>query len=215
MPLTSCFNSRPYCDGRQTRCRWTFSGSFQFTPVLRRATRLRATASMRFIVSIHARLATGDTARRVNPTVHSTFQFTPVLRRATQEEALRKAILCFNSRPSCDGRLSPGPSNAVPGSFNSRPYCDGRHTLQDGAAQVGFQFTPVLRRATRPDIQGPHGRRVSIHARLATGDRGRRPRRSTLCSFNSRPYCDGRRLAHVPNIHRLVSIHARLATGDR
>ena len=54
-----------------------------------------------------------------------------------------------------------------------------------------FQFTPVLRRATRPLIRYKP-REVSIHARLATGDKKR-----------------GEVMVRIK-----VSIHARLATGD-
>ena len=96
---------------------------FQFTPVLRRATR-RVPSTRDFDVSIHARLATGDScsirprARRcfnsrpscdgrhivVDPYANDTFQFTPVLRRATLHRGERIHPRRFNSRPSCDGR---------------------------------------------------------------------------------------------------------------
>ena len=58
--------------------------------------------------------------------------------------------------------------------------------------QYAFQFTPVLRRAT------PGAVRNSSHTR-----------------FNSRPSCDGRRIALIAYAPWIVSIHARLATGDR
>ena len=100
-----------------------------------------------------------------------------------------------------------------------------------------FQFTPVMRRATkqsfatifassfnsrpscdgRPDVPGVPGgrRRVSIHARRATGDSLRAMASTASRCFNSRPSCDGRlgplrRRVDLP----VVSIHARHATGD-
>ena len=60
-----------------------------------------------------------------------------------------------------------------------------------GGLNTGFQFTPVMRRATD---------RGGIASRLA--------------SFNSRPSCDGRRLADRRYCRNPVSIHARHATGD-
>ncbi len=56
-----------------------------------------------------------------------------------------------------------------------------------------FQFTPVLRRATRRDEFWVYIQDVSIHARLATGD--------------------GAMLSIIDRFI-YVSIHARLATGD-
>ena len=55
-----------------------------------------------------------------------------------------------------------------------------------------FQFTPVVRRATRPPLEVHHVDRVSIHARRVTGD-------------NAGP----RRVRD-----HYVSIHARRVTGD-
>ena len=78
-------------------------------------------------VSIHARLATGDLFKMPNIS----------------------ASLCFNSRPSCDGRQPPRHSSAANRRFNSRPSCDGRLPSASRPSSVRpFQFTPVLRRAT-------------------------------------------------------------------
>ena len=97
------FNSRPSCDGRHAPTRSAVSGTrFQFTPVLRRATidinRLAISK-----VSIHARLATGDSPAALEA-APSKFQFTPVLRRATSDRRRDIHPQRFNSRPSCDGR---------------------------------------------------------------------------------------------------------------
>ena len=101
-------------------------------------------------------------------------------------------LSCFNSRPSCDGRL-PRLRRAI------RPYV--------------FQFTPVVRRATsskigpisstcfnsRPSCDGRHRSNggggcggVSIHARRATGDCAILLAIARAPCFNSRPSCDGR-----------------------
>ena len=145
---------------------------FQFTPVLRRATRRRSPLCRQGFVSIHARLATGDTSRSISAP------------RPTR----------FNSRPSCDGRpvaldvvvdallvsiharLATGDSSAQSSAsarscFNSRPSCDGRL----------LAFSQVYT-----------GKPVSIHARLATGDKRRASAILVDGSFNSRPSCDGR-----------------------
>ena len=146
------------------------------------------------MVSIHARLATGDARFRECPLPPP----------------------CFNSRPSCDGRPGQADGQQAGRRFNSRPSCDGRPKVQTNAAEYRlFQFTPVLRRATdetelndllwfvsiharlatgdaRPTVLA-RCMKVSIHARLATGD-ARRTCRGCSCSssFNSRPSCDGR-----------------------
>ena len=122
------------------------------------------------------------------------FQFTPVLRRATLFAAGNLLADSFNSRPSCDGR---------------REY-DGTEE-----AKGVFQFTPVLRRATPVLAHVLVVVDVSIHARLATGDRCSHRRRRAEQRFNSRPSCDGRHeLDEIHYQHIDVSIHARLATGD-
>jgi len=87
---------------------------FQFTPVLRRATATRYISFIRELVSIHARLATGDVAEDCKPSAHRVsiharlatgdasadlpksyegmFQFTPVLRRATALAIVRDDV---------------------------------------------------------------------------------------------------------------------------
>ena len=142
---------------------------FQFTPVMRRATPQR-----------RARIQS------------SRFQFTPVMRRATCGRRDCARTVCFNSRPSCDGRPNVRTPRSWKWRFNSRPSCDGRPAssrvvvssaavsiharhatgdLNDEAARLypSFQFTPVMRRATR-EVRMP-----------SWPDR-----------FNSRPSCDGR-----------------------
>ena len=145
------------------------------------------------------------------------FQFTPVLRRATRPLRHVRPTRCFNSRPSCDGRPAvpfPRRQNAR---FNSRPSCDGRpYQRTTTTVNVKFQFTPVLRRATGHGWQLRRGHGwVSIHARLATGDKFCMDNSSEIQGFNSRPSCDGRpRRPADYVVAALVSIHARLATGD-
>ena len=79
-------------------------------------------------VSIHARLATGDSSAIGLLSNIQGFQFTPALRRATWGR-------------SCGQSQCPG--------FNSRPPCDGRPVVAGQKERVlVFQFTPALRRAT-------------------------------------------------------------------
>ena len=78
-------------------------------------------------VSIHARLATGDAKRR---------------------EVLAQ-FFGFNSRPSCDGRLAALMSpDAIEVSIHAR-LATGDTLHREKLLQNEFQFTPVLRRATR------------------------------------------------------------------
>ena len=149
MPFAdTCFNSRPSCDGRlEVPLQKDLTLWFQFTPVMRRATR----SGCGLVLS-------------------GTFQFTPVMRRATRRTGPCAASRRFNSRPSCDGRLSTYQQSTTWKGFNSRPSCDGR----------------------RRHRHHNDSRRVSIHARHATGD----------------PAAGQYRFAV------LVSIHARHATGD-
>ena len=124
---TTRFNSRPSCDGRPIHSPQGAPGAvsiharlatgdarsrpsatteaFQFTPVLRRAT-VRWTFPWR-----KSEFQFTPVLRRATflvPLLHLeglTFQFTPVLRRATTSARTPHKISCFNSRPSCDGRL--------------------------------------------------------------------------------------------------------------
>ena len=185
---------------------------FQFTPVLRRATKVEVREESR-IVSIHARLATGDTTRIC----------TSIPRR-------------FNSRPSCDGRLGVEKDDIVEAqvSIHARLATGDLRAEAFGFSPV-FQFTPVLRRATstsallRRQVVSIHARlatgdvcfcysvprlSVSIHARLATGDLRAWMIRCRISCFNSRPSCDGRLFGLKSIVIICVSIHARLATGD-
>ena len=236
---TVSIHARLATGDRQTRENAPTTRPFQFTPVLRRATRhwdmlyyrtpcfnSRPSCDGRhggeqpphpLGVSIHARLATGDRVR------HGAFRRRPV---------------------SIHARLATG---------DLEPW----HWR---ATDWRFQFTPVLRRATQAARRLTHKVIVSIHARLATGDRRRSAQRrrahgvsiharlatgdhgrvrqgqvdavsiharlatgdsrsdhtgSPKGSFNSRPSCDGRQGRGVPDAPVcLVSIHARLATGD-
>ena len=122
------------------------------------------------LVSIHARLATGDGLLPALWIGTGTFQFTPVLRRATKQG-------CFFVLPRV------------------------------------FQFTPVLRRATiiRYRIDDLD---VSIHARLATGDDGL-IKGGEIVVFQFTPVLRRATCFVILRIVLiLVSIHARLATGD-
>ena len=78
-----------------------------------------------------------------------------------------------------------------------------------------FQFTPVLRRATCHAVCSSATPSVSIHARLATGDFGRRRfwlRVSVSIHARLATGDRGQLRGRLPR--DMVSIHARLATGD-
>ena len=163
-------------------------------------------------VSIHARLATGDSP----PSLSQEFIEVSIHARLATGDAPTAAcaaVVCFNSRPSCDGRHDPSGYNSMkPVSIHAR-LATGDGQRERWAERQRFQFTPVLRRATHHPGRLQGERRVSIHARLATGDPPPlRPRGA--CGFNSRPSCDGRLEDVVGRPFDDVSIHARLATGD-
>ena len=190
------FNSRPSCDGRR-EC--------------------AASTNIPDCVSIHARHATGDREIRRSIASMNCFNSRPSCdgRRGRRGQGDISPVRfnsrpscdgrlsaydntqgnqCFNSRPSCDGRRRRGPLKTISHySFNSRPSCDGRPEDAELSREIAaFQFTPLMRRATkRPRAIKQRGH-VSIHARHATGDAMSLRRLSRRASFNSRPSCDGR-----------------------
>ena len=145
------------------------------------------------------------------------FQFTPVVRRATKSSPLFTILVCFNSRPSCDGRRRASRRCSGTRWFQFTPVVRrATHTKPRTMQCSVFQFTPVVRRATIPLKSELPSRDVSIHARRATGDRATLRHLHRYARFNSRPSCDGR----PPDPTGIdggggVSIHARRATGDR
>ena len=99
--------------------------------------------------------------------------------------------------------------------FNSRPSRDGRQN--EDVRKLHEGRVSIHARLATGDTSRNHKRRsrsVSIHARLATGDRGPANVSSPCECFNSRPSRDGRPDAATMTNIVLVSIHARLATGD-
>ena len=164
-----CFNSRPSCEGRHRKPRPFPRPSFQFTPLVRGATYdyVARKKSWRFNsrpscegrplvarnddatsgVSIHAPRARGDLPPSIPPPAPA-FQFTPLVRGATAniEEPTKEG---FNSRPSCEGR----PFHR----FEDLPYLVSIHAPRargDLSSLIQrltspFQFTPLVRGATR------------------------------------------------------------------
>ena len=144
--------------------------TFQFTPVMRRATDRCGACRPRKQVSIHARHARATGSWRRSGAAGA-FQFTPVMRRATWPTRSWHGALSFNSRPSCDGRPNASDGGHGLKRFNSRPSCDGRRRGSRFAwVDTAFQFTPVMRRATGSRARHGPVSPVSIHARHATGD---------------------------------------------
>ena len=163
---------------------------FQFTPVMRRATEERSALGALCPVSIHARHATGDKPA-VDELYDTEFQFTPVMRRATSPQREARSPGGFNSRPSCDGRrIAEGLLQGLRVSIHARHATGDDWQIVD-TAEIQFQFTPVMRRATQHLALLIDPEMVSIHARHATGDAWCR-RSSSRSGFNSRPSCDGR-----------------------
>ena len=193
-------------------------GVFQFTPVMRRATRIPPVSRAPCPVSIHARHATGDAYRREivrlygGVSIHARHATGDVFN-LDQIEGLSVSIHARHATGDFHLRRTRLGSPR----FNSRPSCDGRPVLLDG-----------------------HGALldVSIHARHATGDIYYEKCRRRDDSFNSRPSCDGRlwvidtmsppelsfnsrpscdgrhRAVNAVDVAWAVSIHARHATGD-
>ena len=165
------FNSRPSCDGRPFFCpdrprkKW-----FQFTPVVRRATRRDGQAHD--VHRFNSRPSCdGRPVCKGGRRVIVSFNSRPSCDGRPVNFSLCRLVACFNSRPSCDGRLARDAAACVAGRFNSRPSCDGRPVdVGWRIFQSGFNSRPSC--DGRPDkyalISLIH---VSIHARRATGDR--------------------------------------------
>ena len=141
---------------------------FQFTPLMRGATLYTSCRGMD-LVSIHAPHARGDgRVRRLEDAAG--FQFTPLMRGATGRRRCRRGRRRFNSRPSCEGRHAPSPSDRQGDVSIHAPHARG-----DAVSDLGVRLF------------------VSIHAPHARGDA--RTRRSVkLSGFNSRPSCEGRHI---------------------
>ncbi len=145
------FNSRPSCDGRLQPIR---KPRFRRVSIHARLATGDCAARVRHAgngVSIHARLATGDgdSAGRAalrDVSIHA--------RLATGDHMYfvrRSSSRCFNSRPSCDGRLIP----SLPAAWRRDVSIHARLATGDLTSRC-FRFVLWS---------------VSIHARLATGDR--------------------------------------------
>ena len=184
------FNSRPSCEGRL----W------------------RKSSCDRHDVSIHAPHARGDVLHAYER-VAWWFQFTPLMRGATSARSEPHVVSCFNSRPSCEGRLfipvklpavlfqftplmrgatrsSRGPLRSA--RFNSRPSCEGRHTLE--RFRVGMD--------------------VSIHAPHARGDAIVCNSCAIACVSIHAPHARGDSASVYKYYDTAVSLHAPRARGD-
>ena len=211
----SGFNSRPSCDGRRLR----FCNPFAI-----RRFNLRPSCDGRpegggvfgrELVSIHARRATGDKIQGAQALKVFTFQFTPVVRRATPLGLGRfHRTVSIHARRATGDRLAISPVGAAMVSIHARRATGD--SWQGNSNNMGvFQFTPVVRRATRlPGLWG--GWMLRFNSRPSCDGRPRC--RSTLpkkeLCFNSRPSCDGRPCGRTSSRRGTVSIHARRATGD-
>ncbi len=106
--VSGCFNPRPSCEGRQTLQSGSLHASqFQSAPLLRGATEGEEHGAVLFVVSIRAPLARGDPPQRL----------------------MRSLSICFNPRPSCEGRRRLTVGVLSVSSFNPRPSCEGRPAI--------------------------------------------------------------------------------------
>ncbi len=152
-----CFNPRPSCEGRLAETSdLSLFGGFQSAPLLRGATVDHGRLVGEWVVSIRAPLARGDAG--------------------CQNGGMK--IVCFNPRPSCEGRrrmesaifmvlvfqsapllrgatVNTETMTAAEISFNPRPSCEGRPTHgRSCKARPTFQSAPLLRGATSPIVRG-------------------------------------------------------------
>ena len=100
-------------------------------------------------------------------------------------------ITSFNSRPSCEGRLVTLTVDDEHIVSIHAPRARGDLTLLGGLIRKAFQFTPLVRGATKNSVIPPNN-----------------------SSFNSRPSCEGRHFRHFVRVLITVSIHAPRARGD-
>ena len=195
-PLIPLFQSTPpmrRATGQQTAAYQALP--FQSTPPMRRATEPKSHAGCGRDISIHAPHAEGD-SRRSN-TITSIFHFNP--RPPCGGRRFAHIMIWdmpnFNPRPPCGGR--PPPTRRPRMSwryFNPRPPCGGRlyfwcrkctgrnisihapHAEGDISeatyldAEVIFQSTPPMRRATKDVAEYKAMLSISIHAPHAEGD---------------------------------------------
>ena len=119
------------------------------------------------------------------------FQFTPLMRGATRLYDHYGSNGVSIHAPHARGDILDSGSTRR-WSFNSRPSCEGRPTIADSLSLLAFQFTPLMRGATK-------SRKVRCRDR----------------SFNSRPSCEGRLDTRSWKARHDVSIHAPHARGDR
>ena len=155
----------------------------------------------------------GATAPREIRLPHLSFQFTPLVRGATTILSTVLGVKCFNSRPSCEGRLVL-PAVAVRHIVSIHaPRARGDEILLNVNSPVLFQFTPLVRGATH--LRREHCRPVRFNSRPSCEGRPARSWRSIRTTgFNSRPSCEGRPLSAFKRVHAVVSIHAPRARGD-
>ena len=213
--LTNCFNSRPSCDGRHG-ARFSGKRSFRFNSRPSCDGRLLSLVfGFLVVVSIHARRATGDAPRAADVehplvSIHA--------RRATGDSidpSPWPCSPCFNSRPSCDGRLVAFAFMRSAALFQFTPVVRRATECEALRAEMeAFQFTPVVRRATGDLRQSGCGCvfQFTPVVRRAT------PSFSPLKGFMVFQFTPVVRRATTPGIKLLggkVSIHARRATGDR
>ena len=113
------------------------------------------------------------------------------MRGATPPRISRSRAPCFNSRPSCEGRLLIMDQTMRHIVSIHAPRARGDLAPKFVLMVALFQFTPLVRGATAARLFGCRS-----------------------LSFNSRPSCEGRQFSSILFFPMFVSIHAPRARGD-
>ena len=128
---------------------------------------------------------------------------------------LSTTAICFNPRPSCEGRLIPKTIANQIIKFQSTPLMRGATRVTSPPAGTdGFQSTPLMRGATDGRLVEPHALVVSIHAPHARGDLTQASIIIALIGFNPRPSCEGRR-PHKRQLHGRACFNPRPSCEGR
>ena len=165
---------------------------FQFTPLVRGATRPSLFSLRSGIVSIHAPRARGDDSvssfegcevvsihapRARGDVPHATFaraetfQFTPLVRGATFRPAAYARTIVFQFTPLVRGATDLRTSVISCDRFNSRPSCEGRPCPPRTLPRLIVSIHAPRARGDGHEFSASHHFVVSIHAPRARGDR--------------------------------------------
>ena len=204
---------------------------FQFTPLVRGATPLEEQElqkrSFNSRPSCEGRRCSNLVAPAACVSIHAPRA------RGDFSASRRRTNRRFNSRPSCEGRLSGANQPGAMRVSIHAPRARGDQTNRVDEAEITFQFTPLVRGATkfavviqvphrfnsRPSCEGRHlcpGHfcRRCFNSRPSCEGRQGEQTQANNNRFNSRPSCEGRHITMADVNKVMVSIHAPRARGD-